>query len=40
MIDYATYDVATVITGWQIVQIGFLGLFYLCACQKYFTLDS
>lgn len=40
MIGYTTYEVATVITYWQIVQIGFISLFYLCACQKIFTLDS
>lgn len=29
-----------VITGWQIVQIGFISLLYLATCQKVFTLDS
>jgi hypothetical protein len=28
------------ITCWQIAQIGFISLLYLCAGQKFFTLDS
>jgi hypothetical protein len=40
MIDYTGYEVETVITFWQIVQIGFVSLLYLAGCQKVFTLDS
>jgi len=40
MIDFTGYEVETVITGWQIVQIGFISLLYLCGMQKFFTLDT
>ena len=29
-----------ILTGWQIVQIGFISLLYLCAGQRFFRLDS
>lgn len=40
MIGYSAYEITTVITFWQIAQIAFISLFYLCTCQKVFTLDS
>jgi hypothetical protein len=40
MIDYTGYEVETVITFWQVVQIGFISVLYACIGQKFFTLDS
>lgn len=40
MIDYNTYEVATVITYWQVAQIVVLFVVYGYGIQKFFTLDS
>ena len=29
-----------IITGWQVVQIGFITLLYICCGQRFFRLDS
>ena len=29
-----------IMTGWQVVQIGFISLLYLCAGQRFFRLDT
>jgi hypothetical protein len=29
-----------ILTGWQVLQIGFISLLYLCAGQRFFRLDT
>ncbi len=31
---------SAILTGWQIIQIGFISLLYIGIGQKFFTLDS
>ncbi len=31
---------SAILTGWQVVQIGFISLLYLCVGQRFFRLDS
>ncbi len=40
MIEYNAYEVATVITVWQVAQIVVLSVIYGYGIQKFFTLDS
>ena len=31
---------SAILNGWQIVQIGFISLLYLCGAQRFFRLDT